>query len=85
MDYILFQLDAIEYFGYNKLGANTLPNLVPMITGWPWDKNGPYVKAKRIWREFAEKGFWTSFGEDWDLSRWALDTKGQRCSYSFNF
>ena len=51
-----------------------------MHTGWHLDKkSGPkWLKRSRIWREFAEKGFWTAFFDDWDLSKWAFKTKGKK-------
>ena len=33
--YLLEELDAIEFLGYNKVGLNTLPNWSAMHTGWP--------------------------------------------------
>ena len=31
----------------------------------------------RIWREYADKGFWTAFFDDWDVSRYGLRTRGR--------
>ena len=32
---------------------------------------GYFETKPHIWREFASHGFWTLFGEDWELTKWA--------------
>ncbi|KAM7312837.1 uncharacterized protein ISCGN_009741 [Ixodes scapularis] len=64
------QLKAFELFGYNKLGDNSFPNQVPLITGM----NGTEVlnlvsdkfsdKLDLIWKRYAERGYRTMFVEE---------------------
>lgn len=67
-------LNAMPLLGYNKVGDNTFPNLVPLLTGMaeeqlakacPW----PSVKHKLdscpfVWKLFAKRGYRTAYGED---------------------
>ncbi|XP_067001793.2 uncharacterized protein [Anabrus simplex] len=69
----LRQLGAIEMLGYNKVGDNTFPNLVPVLAGlsekelrdscWPKDKSS-FDYCSFIWKNFSEAGYRTGFGED---------------------
>jgi hypothetical protein len=67
-------LNAISLLGYTKVGDNTFPNLVPVLTGlaeedleracpWPsaWHKldDCPF-----IWKDYASSGYRTAYGED---------------------
>lgn len=36
--FLLEELNAIEYFGYNKLADNTFPNLMPVFTGYSFEE-----------------------------------------------
>ncbi|XP_048484225.1 uncharacterized protein LOC119694476 [Plutella xylostella] len=64
---------AIELLGYNKVGDNTFPNLVPMLLG-AYDTDIEkmcYLKRKKtfdncpfVWEQFRSAGFLTAFGED---------------------
>ncbi|XP_034828024.1 uncharacterized protein [Maniola hyperantus] len=64
---------AIELLGYNKVGDNTFPNLVPMLMGFSdQDLNTTCTPNERsffdncpfIWEYFKQAGFYTAFGED---------------------
>ncbi|KAF6215427.1 hypothetical protein GE061_010180 [Apolygus lucorum] len=65
--------DAISLLGYNKVGYNTFPNLLPILTGyseanllkvcWP-TKHSVFDNCTFIWDLFKKKGYVTSYGED---------------------
>lgn len=65
--------DAIEFKGYNKVGDNTFPNLIPVLTGlsenelsntcYP-EKNSTFDDCLFIWKKYSEAGYYTAFGED---------------------
>jgi hypothetical protein len=66
-------LSAIPLFGYNKVGDNTFPNLIPLLTGMSAHELAracyPNHKTKLdacpfIWKHFAAAGYRTAFGED---------------------
>lgn len=71
---ILENLNAIELQGYNKVGDNTYPNLVPLLSGLTADElNGACLSSNAsiyfdncrfIWNDFKRKGFGTLFSED---------------------
>lgn len=70
---ILQQLGAVEMLGYNKIGDNTFPNLIPVLTGWSdkelenncWNNaNKPFDKCPFIWKNFSTSGYRTVFAED---------------------
>ncbi|XP_039494201.1 uncharacterized protein LOC120453520 [Drosophila santomea] len=63
-----------ELQGYNKMGDNTFPNLMAILTGF----NKTYANARChpdkvrgldacpfIWKDFKDKGYTTAFAEDW--------------------
>ncbi|XP_044266992.1 uncharacterized protein LOC123012869 isoform X2 [Tribolium madens] len=74
VDYLLRNMSAVELLGYNKVGDNTFPNLIPVLTGlsettleevcWNDDNNKRFDSCPFIWKDFKAKGFVTSFGED---------------------
>ncbi|CAH1786940.1 unnamed protein product [Owenia fusiformis] len=73
------ELNGFELTGYNKVGDNTFPNLVPLLSGkfaadLPWnsatDRGKPFDEFKFIWNEAAKKGYRTLFAED--APKWAL-------------
>lgn len=64
---------AIEMMGYNKVGDNTFPNLVPMLIGIKENELKkvclPHMKATFdncpfIWEWFKQAGYYTALGED---------------------
>ncbi|GIY09410.1 uncharacterized protein CEXT_262371 [Caerostris extrusa] len=68
----LKKLSPFEMHGYTKVGDNTFPNLVPLLTGhfvdYYWNET---VKDEMffddldfIWREYANRGYRTFFAED---------------------
>ncbi|XP_049708022.2 uncharacterized protein LOC110373064 [Helicoverpa armigera] len=64
---------AIDFLGYNKVGDNTFPNLIPLLLGNRdselKDKCLPNSKATFdncpfVWEWFKEAGYYTAFAED---------------------
>lgn len=62
-----------EMQGYNKVGENTLPNLLAILTGnaeenalfnGRFGHSGFIDKLKFIWQLFKKNGYMTAFGED---------------------
>ena len=69
----LQDLKAIELMGYNKVGDNTYPNLVPVLTGLSseelqascWhDTKKPFDDCPFLWKNFSNLGYRTIFAED---------------------
>nr|XP_036673812.1 uncharacterized protein LOC108018498 isoform X2 [Drosophila suzukii] len=72
-------LNAQHWFelqGYNKMGINTFPNLMAVLTGFNEsyakkqcrpDKAGGLDVCPLIWKDFKDKGYTTAFAEDWSL------------------
>lgn len=71
---LLDSLDAIEMHGYNKVGDNTYPNLIPLLSGLTAEElNGACLSSNSsiyfdnchfIWDDFKSKGYGTLFSED---------------------
>ncbi|XP_073824865.1 uncharacterized protein isoform X3 [Musca autumnalis] len=74
--YIHRNLNHIEFWGYNKVGDNTYPNLIPTLTGLdaeeldisclgpPKGRSSVYDKCSLIWKRFKAAGYKTIYGED---------------------
>ncbi|KAH8334452.1 hypothetical protein KR059_010403 [Drosophila kikkawai] len=61
----------VEFWGYNKVGVNAYPNLIPMLTGLSEAESQEYWSRKRelddlpfIWKDYKAAGYNTSLGED---------------------
>ncbi|XP_028039701.1 uncharacterized protein LOC114250150 [Bombyx mandarina] len=64
---------GLEFLGYNKVGDNTFPNLIPMLLGikdtelkktcWPNTKS-TFDNCPFIWDWYKDAGYYTAFGED---------------------
>lgn len=64
--YLKYDMEAIEMMGYNKVGDNTFPNLIPMLTGlsveqlkkkcWP-SESEVFDKCPFIWNTFSKFGY----------------------------
>lgn len=71
---IVDKFDAIEFQGYNKVGDNTYPNLIPALTGFdvdelkeacfPNEETSYFDKCNFIWDKFSENNYYTAFTED---------------------
>lgn len=64
---------AISLLGYNKVGYNTFPNVLPVLNGHSegqlkktcWrDKNAVFDNCSFIWDSFKKQGYVTAYGED---------------------
>ncbi|EDW29351.1 GL19659 [Drosophila persimilis] len=71
-NYLRHQMSHVEFWGYNKVGLNTFPNLIAMLTGKSEEENEKYWKKIQrmdncpvIWKDFKKAGYNTSFGEDY--------------------
>ncbi|KAF7284191.1 hypothetical protein GWI33_022442 [Rhynchophorus ferrugineus] len=70
--------------GYNKIGDNTFPNLMAILTGRSLDTLGETCKRNEtfdncdfIWNAFKEQGFVTAYGEDEpDISTFSFYKRG---------
>lgn len=71
------KLNYVEFWGYNKVGDNTYPNLMPVLTGFDEEEVaisclGPpskiatsvYDNCSLIWKRYKQAGFKTIYGED---------------------
>ncbi|XP_077296477.1 uncharacterized protein LOC143918426 [Arctopsyche grandis] len=70
---ILKSMGAIEFRGYNKVGDNTYPNLVPVLSGLSESElqdhclprnDSTYDDCPFIWKKYKESGYMTAFAED---------------------
>jgi hypothetical protein len=78
--YLTEVLSAVVMKGYGKVGSNTIPNVIPLLTGQTFEEfsqspciqednnnNGKYLdicKKDFIWNSYSEKGYRTSLAED---------------------
>ncbi|GBN68834.1 hypothetical protein AVEN_58478-1 [Araneus ventricosus] len=72
--YLLKDMEAVEMYGFNKVGDNTFPNLMPLLTGyderelkhvcWNASKKNPLDKCNYAWKQFAKEGYRTFYAED---------------------
>jgi len=73
--YLLEKLSAVEFKGYTKVAENTLPNVVPLLTGLTLEEmklkclidNGLYTHLDAcpfVWHNFSADGYKTSYAED---------------------
>jgi hypothetical protein len=67
-------INAVSLQGYNKVGHNTFPNVVPLMTGLKVEDlqkacprknhNQPFDACPFVWKQFALRGFRTVYAED---------------------
>ncbi|XP_033743842.1 uncharacterized protein LOC117329800 [Pecten maximus] len=73
MKYIQNDLGGITFKGYTKVGGNTFPNVVPLLTGRRADKEDLghawgqeyYDEFPLIQYNYSSAGYVTNFAEDW--------------------
>lgn len=71
-EYLLHEMEALEFVGYNKVADNTFLNIVPMTTGkfvneLPWNAkmvNVSFDKYDFLWKKYSRKGYRTLYSED---------------------
>ncbi|XP_017076410.1 uncharacterized protein LOC108111448 [Drosophila eugracilis] len=70
-EYMHQNMSHVEFWGFNKIGSNTYPNLIPMLTGLNetesdkyWQKDKCMDNLPLIWKDYKEAGYNTSFAED---------------------
>lgn len=71
--YLQNDMEAIEYFGFNKIGDGTFPNLVGLLTGLHVDeikqicwrkKTDRFDNCTFVWSKFHAAGYATGFAEE---------------------
>ena len=71
--YLTETLKTYDFKGHMKVGENTLPNIVPLLTGrrvWTPEvpmrdyRNEPYDGFPFLWRNFSAEGYATLYAED---------------------
>ncbi|KAK7486137.1 hypothetical protein BaRGS_00022603, partial [Batillaria attramentaria] len=84
--FLLTQLQAIDLINYNKVGQNTFPNLLPMMSGKAMtdfnrsDFSNHHMDTLGIsflWDELKSAGYRTLFAEDWPGA--AIFNESRRC------
>lgn len=69
----LYDNGWFEMKGYNKMGDNTYPNLMAILTGyndsWAYEKCTPHTdtgldNCPFLWKKFSEAGYVTGYAED---------------------
>ncbi|XP_037711846.1 uncharacterized protein LOC119548585 [Drosophila subpulchrella] len=72
----LDRLPHIEFWGYNRVGRNSYPNLLPLLSGQSVDevesRRGcfganhkiSFDRCRLLWKDFKKAGYATIFGED---------------------
>ncbi|XP_075745390.1 uncharacterized protein LOC119176401 [Rhipicephalus microplus] len=69
-EFLLEQMEAIELYGYNKVGDNSFPNQVPLLTGRSGEEAMSLCPEKFfdnlefIWDKYASLGYRTLFLEE---------------------
>ncbi|XP_020807010.1 uncharacterized protein LOC110183160 [Drosophila serrata] len=71
-NFIRKNLSHVEMWGYNKVGDNTYPNIVPLLTGLDDQELGlacspttmAFDNCAFIWKRFQQLGYRTAFAED---------------------
>ncbi|XP_070188521.1 uncharacterized protein [Littorina saxatilis] len=67
--FLLTRLHAVDFAHYNKIGLNTFPNLLPVMTGKKphVDTGKQYIDKQGfrfLWQDFEDEGYRTMFAED---------------------
>lgn len=94
----LKEIEAVELLGYNKVGDNTFPNLIPILTGlsekelvddcWP-TSDDRFDNCTFIWDLYRNGNHLTAYGEDasW-MGLFNYQRKGfkkQPTDYAYNY
>nr|XP_017109365.2 uncharacterized protein LOC108133803 [Drosophila bipectinata] len=69
--YMRSNMSHVEFWGMNKIGLNTYPNLIALLTGLSSDEANGLISEDKfmdrlplIWKDFKKAGYNTSFAED---------------------
>nr|XP_016928820.1 uncharacterized protein LOC108009182 [Drosophila suzukii] len=69
--YMHQNMSHVEFWGFNKIGTNTFPNLIALLTGLSaaesqefWLRQNYMDNLPLIWKEYKKAGYNTSFAED---------------------
>ena len=84
MKFLQSKKNLIELLGYNKIGLNSNPNQIPLLTGIPY--SGPLSErldshyfdnmTRYIWEDYEERGYRTMYSEE--LHQYGLFTYPSR-------
>ena len=74
--FLQHELGAIDMTGNTRVGVNTFPNVVPLLTGWRYQelkksdkiRDMNFDRFPMIWKNFSNHGYSTLFGEDGEPS-----------------
>ncbi|KAH8351922.1 hypothetical protein KR084_000633 [Drosophila pseudotakahashii] len=71
VQYMRQNMSHVEFWGFNKIGTNTYPNLIALLTGLSdtesqefWSRENCMDGLPLIWKDFKKAGYNTSFAED---------------------
>lgn len=84
LDAYIKRLPHVEFWGYNRVGRNTYPNLVPMLSGLNVSEFEAlcylnmtnFDSCPLIWKNFAAEGYRTTFAEDTNHGLFNYGLKG---------
>lgn len=68
----LQELQVFEFLGFNNVGENTFPNVIPLLSGKTveelqeicWNSSTTFDRCHFIWNDYKKEGFLTAMGED---------------------
>lgn len=68
-EFILKNMSAYEYPGLTKVGYNTLPNIIPLLTGkhlqeTNWEEHQSFDHLDYIWKKYSDRGAISLLAED---------------------
>lgn len=84
LDAYIKRFPHVEFWGYNRVGRNTYPNLVPMLSGLNaseletlcYENRSNFDSCPLIWNDFAAKGYRTVLAEDTNHGLFNYGLKG---------
>lgn len=73
MEFLQSKKNLVELFGYNKIGVNSAPNQIPLLTGIPFASPGLKSRlgtdyfdnvTRYLWDDYEDRGYRTMFYEE---------------------